>query len=163
MGMEKVTFKEAIAAILGGIWFVILWFIGLFGFKDESPYGKRLKKVFATCATILLALLIGILVYAFSTEIVYEKWLRPYVNKRVWSEQHISPQLVFQQMYYPDKSRVYDKNQNKVVLDGIDWMVTSDDTDSLAVYSKNGKRGYINRFTGKIAIPELYTRAAHGL
>lgn len=40
----------------------------------------------------------------------------------------------------------------------IDWIAFFTDEDSLMVYSKNGKRGYINRFNGKVAIPENMTR-----
>lgn len=46
-----------------------------------------------------------------------------------------------------------------MLLKDVDWVVTSDDKDSLAVFSKDGKRGYINRFTGKVAIPLSFTRA----
>ncbi len=37
--------------------------------------------------------------------------------------------------------------------------MTSEDKDSLAVFSKDGKRGYINRFTGEIQIPSQYSKA----
>lgn len=46
-----------------------------------------------------------------------------------------------------------------MLLNDADWVVTSSDKDSLVVFARNGKRGYINRFTGEIAIPENYTRA----
>lgn len=36
---------------------------------------------------------------------------------------------------------------------------TSDDKDSLAVFARNGKREYTNRFTEKIAVSQNYTRA----
>ena len=157
--MKKVTFKEYFATLLGGLWQAILWVIGLFGYKDESSFGKVVKRIFASCATILLILFTGCVLYTFATEVIYDEWLRPHINDKVWNEKHISNHIVFQQMYYSDKGRVYDKNKRIVLLNDVDWVVTSSDKDSLAVFARNGKRGYINRFTGEIAIPENYTRA----
>ena len=173
--MKKVTFKEYFSTLLGGLWQAVLWIVGLFGYKDESQavlwivglfgykdessFGKVVKRIFALCATILLILFTGCVLYAFATEVVYDEWLRPHINDKVWNEKHISNHIVFQQMYYSDKGRVYDKNKRIVLLNDVDWVVTSSDKDSLAVFARNGKRGYINRFTGEIAIPENYTRA----
>lgn len=155
----KVTFKAFFATLFGGLWQAILWVIGLFGYKDESSFGKVVKRIFASCATILLVLFTSCVLYAFATKVVYNEWIRPYTNDRVWNEKYISNHIVLQSMYYSDESRIYDKNKKKVLLEDVDWVVTSDDKDSLAVFSRNGKRGYINRFTGKITVPELYTRA----
>lgn len=157
--MRKLTFKEYFTTLFGGLWQAVLWVLGLFGYKDESSFGKAVKRIFASCVTILLVLFTGCVLCAFATEIVYDKWIRPHTNERVWDEKHISNHIVFQSMYYSDKSRIYDKNKKRVLLEDVDWVVTSDDKDSLAVFARNGKRGYINRFTGKVVIPEIYTRA----
>ena len=157
--MKKVTFKEYFSTLLGGLWQAVLWIVGLFGYKDESSFGKVVKRIFALCATILLVLFTGCILCAFATEVVYDKWIRPHVYNRVWEEKHISNRIVFQQLYYSNEGRVYDENKKEVLLKEVDWVVTSDDKDSLAVFARNGKRGYINRFTGKIAVPEIYTRA----
>lgn len=80
--MKKVTFKEYFATLLGGLWQAILWVIGLFGYKDESSFGKVVKRIFASCATILLILFTGCVLYAFATEVVYDEWLRPHIMIR---------------------------------------------------------------------------------
>lgn len=80
-----------------------------------------------------MTLFTGCVLYAFATEVVYDEWLRPHINDKVWNEKHISNHIVFQQMYYSDKGRVYDKNKRIVLLNDVDWVVTSSDKDSLAV------------------------------
>ncbi|MCR8894884.1 WG repeat-containing protein [Bacteroides sp. ET336] len=157
--MRKITFKEYFVTLFGGLWQAVLWILGLFGYKDESKFGIVVKRVFALCAAILLALFTVCMLYAFATDIVYRKWIRPHTDDYVWEEKYISNYIVSQQMYYSDKCRVYDKNKGEVLHEDIDWVVVSGDKDSLAVFARNGKRGYINRFTGEIAIPEIYTRA----
>lgn len=157
--MRKVTFKEYFTILFGGLWQGIVWVFGLFGYKDESSYGKVLKRIFASCATILVVIFTGCVLFAFAKEVVYNEFIRPRTNNRVWEEKYISNHIVFQEMFYSEKNRVFDKNKQKVLLEDVDWVVVSGDKDSLAVYAKNGKRGYINRFTGEIAIPEIYTRA----
>lgn len=157
--MRKITLKEYFATLFGGLWQAVLWILGLFGYKDDSKFGKIVKRTFALCATILLTLFTVCMLYAFATEVLYRKWIRPHTDDYVWDEKFISNYIVSQQMYYSEKYRVYDKNKEKILLKDVDWIVVSDDKDSLAVFAKSGKRGYINRFTGKIEIPEIYTRA----
>lgn len=157
--MKKVTFKEFFATLFGGLWQAVLWILGLFGYKDESVFGKVVKRIFASCVTILLVLFTVCILYSLATDVVYDEWIRPHTDDRVWEEKYISNHIVFQNMYYSDEKRIYDKTKEKVLLKDVDWVVTSYDKDSLAVFARNGKRGYINRFTGEIAIPELYTRA----
>jgi len=157
--MRKITFNEYFATLFVGLWQAVLWVLGLFGYKDESPFGKTVKRIFASCATILLVLFTGCVLYAFATEVVYNHWISPRTTGQMWKEKHISNHIVFQQIYHSDKGRVYDKNKGIVLLKNVDWVVTSPNKDSLAVFARNGRRGYINRFTGEVAIPENYNRA----
>ncbi len=157
--MKKVTFKEYFATLFGGLWQAVLWIVGLFGYKDESSFGKVLKRIFAFCATILIVLFTGCMLFAFATEVVYDEWIRPHSKNCPWNDTHISNYVTFQTSWYHEKGRVYDENKEKVVLKDIDWVVTSDDKDSLAVFARNNKRGYLNRFTGEVVIPEIYSRA----
>lgn len=150
------------------LFFTVLWrgisqifrMIGtLFGYRDESTYAKVIWRIFASCVTILLTLFTGCVLYAFTTEVVIRKWIRPRTASYTWDERHLSNHIVFQTSWHFEKGRLYDKNLKKVLLEDVDWVVTSDDMDSLAVFSKDGKRGYVNRITGVVAVPETYTRA----
>lgn len=157
--MKKVTIKEFFATFFGGIWQAIKWIVGMLGYKDGTTFGKVVKCIFAVCVTSLLLLFTGCVLYAFATDVVYSKWIYPHTEHCSWDERHISNYVTFQTSYYHKTGRVYDTNQKKVILEDVDWVVMSDDKDSLAVFARNGKRGYIDRFTGKIAISEIYTRA----
>lgn len=48
----------------------------------------------------------------------------------------------------------------KTTMKNIDWMIAADlHPDTLVVYSKKQRRGYFDRYTGDIVIPEQYTHA----
>lgn len=155
--MKKITFKEYFATLFGGLWQAILWVAGLFGYKDDSMFGKTVKRIFASCVTILLVMITCGLVYGFAAGVVCDKWVRIYKFKNTWQTRYISSDIAFQTSYFRDKGRIYDKKNDRVMMRNVDWVVTSD--DSLAVFSKNGRRGYINRFTGDVAVPRVFTRA----
>lgn len=46
-----------------------------------------------------------------------------------------------------------------MVTKGIDWIALQADEDSLIVFSKNDKRGYINRYSGEVVIPARFPKA----
>lgn len=77
---------------------------------------------------------------------------------RFGDKQRISKQLVFMKPSHSDKpSIIKNINSGEVIVKGIDWIALPADEDSLIVY--DDKRGYINRFSGEIAIPAKYPKA----
>ena len=152
--MKKITVKEFFATLFGGLWQGVLWVIGLFGFSDSSKFWKVVKRIFAFCATFVLVVYCCIMVYG-----IYDNWIYPHISRPIYSEHFISNHISVQRRYYTDKVRVYDTDKKKVLYKDIEWVATSDDKDSLAVLARNDRRGYINRFTGELVIPEIYTRA----
>ena len=156
---KKISFKLFFAVLWRGVCQVFEFIAKVFGYKDQSTYAKVVWRIFAGCITSLVALFTGVFLYAFATEVVYDDWIRPHTNDEyVFEEKHISNHIVFQDLYGPT-GRIYDELQKKVLLTEVDWVVTSEDKDSLAVFSKEGKRGYVNRFTGEVAVPLSFTRA----
>lgn len=156
---KKISFKLFFAVLWRGVCQVFEFIAKIFGYKDQSTYAKVVWRIFAGCITSLVALFTGVILYAFATEVVYDDWIRPHTNDEyVFEEKHISNHIVFQDLYGPT-GRIYDELQKKVLLTEVDWVVTSEDKDSLAVFSKEGKRGYVNRFTGEVAVPLSFTRA----
>ncbi len=156
---KKISLKLFFTVLCGGIWNVIKWVVGMCGYKDGSTFGRVIKRIFALCVTILLVIITCAAVYSFATEIVYKELIRPHTEDFPYAEQHISNHIVVQTMCYSEKTHVYDEIQEKVLLKDVDWVITSDDNDSLAVFARNNKRGYLNRFTGEVVIPETFTRA----
>lgn len=60
----------------------------------------------------------------------------------------------------PKGYKIVNTKTGKTTIDKIDWLLASDQhKDSLVLFSKKRKRGYFNRFTGEIAIPEQYSHA----
>lgn len=156
---KRVSFKLFFTVIWRGLSQVFQFVAKIFGFKDESTYAKVIWRIFAGCITSLVCLFTFGIFYCFVNEVVYPKWIMPHTDEGVYSNTHISNYIVYQDMYSSVTGRLYDTEKKKVLVSGLDWVVTSDDKDSLAVFSKDGKRGYINRFTGEIEIPLEYSKA----
>lgn len=57
------------------------------------------------------------------------------------------------------KSYIYHVRTKKKVMTGIDWIAVPEDGDSLIIVAKDGKRGFVNRFTGMTVIPFRYDAA----
>ena len=156
---KKISFKLWLAVFWTGICQLVQKVAKMFGYKEGTVFGKVIWRILATCFTLLFLMFTIAIVYTFCDEVVYRDWIRPHTSEAVFSDSHISNHIVFQELYFQDKGRVYDENLKKVVVEEVDWVVVSDDKDSLAVFSKNGKRGYLNRFTGEVVLPAIYTRA----
>ena len=82
-------------------------------------------------------------------------------NYGVYDVLPISDKLAF----YADRDRRYGREQGYLIdvkdddiVDQLDWVATNGD-DTLVVVAKNGKRGYMNRYTGEMVIPYKYTHA----
>lgn len=131
----------------------------LFGFRDGSRYALVVRRIFTgSCAVVALIFATAFL-YLFADEMVWDEWLEPRIGSSYFSNKSLSNRLVFRQNYHTGRGKICDRIDDKVLIRHVDWVVTSDDQDSLAVFAKNGKRGYINRFTGRVAIPLQYRRA----
>lgn len=156
---KTVSFKLFFTVLWRGICQVFRFIGTLFGYKDESTYAKVVWRISATCLTALLALFTFCVLYAFVTDVIIPKWTDFRIQKYAWENTPISNRIVFQQNYWEEESRVYDKVAKKVLLKDVDWVVTSSDNDSLAVFSQVGRRGYLDRFTGEVRIPAVYSKA----
>lgn len=63
-------------------------------------------------------------------------------------------------MQAKDGYKIINSQTGKTTLDKIDWLLAADQhPDTLVVFSKMHRRGYFNRYTGEITIPEQYTHA----
>ncbi|MGI6218833.1 MAG: WG repeat-containing protein [Bacteroidaceae bacterium] len=157
--MKKTISFRLFFTVLGrGICQVLRYVGKLFGYKDDSSYAKVLWRVSATCFTILLTLFTGCLLYALVIEVVIPKWIASSWNPE-WNSQYISNHILFQKELWSNKTRIYNQVTRHTMLEDVDWVVISEDHDSLAVFSKDGKRGYLNRFTGEVVIPAIYSKA----
>ena len=111
---------------------------------------------------IVIMALVGWGLWEGGTYLVQEavpKYVMPVVSNAVEHTKHISPGIEFRSYQYRADGYIARTGSDDKLLDHVDWIHVGQDRDSLAVYSRYGKRGYINRFTGELAIPAVYTRA----
>lgn len=151
------------------LFFAVMWrgicqvfeFIGkMLGCKGKSTFAKVVWRIFAGCGALLCLMFTSILLYGFVSGFLSNRCRLHFTagKSKVIRSEYISNNVVYQQIY-KGEDRIVNKLTGKVTLEGLDWLFTSDDRDSLAVFAKDGKRGYVNRFTGEVAIPAQYTKA----
>ena len=135
-------------------------FIGrMLGYKSQALYAKTIWKIIVGCTAATLLMFTIILGYFFVTELVMEKWLKIGKYKiKPYKEEVISNNVVLQK-FGNGATRLYNKATEKTTIENLSWIVVSDDKDTLAVFAKGNKRGYVNRCTGEIEIPAIYTKA----
>mgnify|MGYP002471606661 CR=1 FL=1 len=59
----------------------------------------------------------------------------------------------------PGKSYIADRDTKKKIHKGLDWIARPEDGDSLVVFAKDGKRGFLSCRTANIVIPAKYDAA----
>ena len=133
----------------------------LFGYEASDRYMKNIWKVTVGCMCTVITIFSLMFLYVFVDEIVMDEWYR--VARRVAcigtpsEEWNLSNHIAFQR--FGKKTRVVNEVTGEVTIRNVDNIVTSSDGDSLAVFFKDGKRGFLNRYTGEIAIPAKYSKA----
>ena len=129
----------------------------LFSVFNNGSVAWRIFSYSAAALVFVLAVWTG---GAFVYNIVIDNWIRPAFDGRCWGERYISNTISYQWRYgRRGGTRLCDEASGKVLMRNIDWVAASDDNDSLAVFAKGRKRGYLNRFTGEVVIPLEFTRA----
>lgn len=155
---RKVSFKMFFALVWRGIWQAVCWVASMFGYKDQTTYGKVVRRVFAGSVAVVAAVIAALVAY-FGFMVVKEDLKQRADRKTELTEMQLSARLSFMLNYNSwEYSYLFDYTTNKKLLEGkIAWVVRS--ADSLAVFSDGRKSGYINRFTGKVQIPAEYDHA----
>lgn len=146
---NKITFKSWLANLGKGLWQAICWVGRCLNPKYKTPFWRVIWSVLTICVIVCTCILTRVWYQAEREEL-----------HRYGEKQRISKQLVFVKPRYSDESGIIQNiNTGEVVAKGIDWIALSADEDSLIVYSKDNKRGYLNRFNGEVVIPAKYPKA----
>lgn len=150
--MKKVSFKDFWETITAGIYQSICWLCNLCGYKDKSYYGLFIKRVFTGCVTILMLAITVCLLRE-----IYNDYHRRHAYEGIdfVNQQWVSRQV----MYNESKKKVEDAHTGKTLIKNVDWIQKSVDGDSLVCFSSKGKRGYFNKFTGKVVIQPQFSKA----
>jgi hypothetical protein len=128
----------------------------IFSLKDKSFLGRVVTVAFILIVVVFLA------VEGFC-------FIRDYGGSD-YADPALRPKLLSCNIYYnparPHRQGfTFDVRTGKKILTGLNWVILSPD-DSLAVFSKGHKRGYLNIFTGREVIPATFNKAwvfSHGV
>lgn len=145
---KDITFKNWIATFFKGIWQTICWVGRAFNPKYKTPFWRVIGGVITICIVI-------------STCLLADAYYRA-VHRNDYSyteKQRLSANLSY--VKEPDKKTGIIQNHytGEVIAKNIQWIALPCDEDSLIVFCRNKKRGYINRYSGQVAIPAQYPKA----
>ena len=144
--MKRLT--QIFQALLGvvALIFTAIIALGRLVWRTISKVWYKLSKWFRCLFLLLLTLLfvggVSLTLYSAYQE-KYGHWQ--------WYDENLS-ENVEMHYYRSNHYRVYNTITRQYTTPKIDWIVYESDTDSLAVYAHDGKRGYINIKTGNIVI-----------
>lgn len=151
---NKITFKQWLANLWQGVWQAICWVGRCLNPKYKTPFWRVIWVVITVCI-VAFTCMIG---YAF-----YDEVIRRSYNRLSWEERYdsnLSPNFKYRNNGYNEgKSYIYDSRTKAKIIKDIDWIAVPEDGDSLIIVAKDGKRGFVNRYTAETVIPFKYDAA----
>lgn len=91
--------------------------------------------------------------------VIYVCWHNYFYHYGYMSRTAYLSETCNERWYNDGRVKVINKETGIATTGKLDWIVNSNQNDSLSVFSKDGKRGYLNKVTGKIFIPAVYDHA----
>ena len=158
--MKEVSAKTFFTVLWSGICQALGRFFGLFGYKRDGKFAKCVWGLFATSAALVMTIILCALVYGLSDEVV--RWY----NKKYgscnpeicyWNE-WISRDINFHN-HEDGRGFIYNSKTGEKFIENVSWIAKPMGKDSLICFSNGKKRGYFNKFTGKLVIEAKYDRA----
>lgn len=133
---------DVLATVVQKIWSACQW-------RTPSVFGKVLLTAFVLAIIVIAVLL--------STEYYKDNYGRKnswYCNK----EKQLSEQILTHE-FNDGKTRVYNTNTGKYTTPKLNWVADAPSRDTLTVFSRKGKRGFLNINDGRIVIEAQYDKA----
>ena len=149
-----VLFWHGLTALLAGI---ANWFTVILGMRDDSKYGKILRRTVGGCFAFLMVLLAISACWDFCRTEYYRLNINKCFDDSYYETQYISSTVTYYTCY--DEDGFLKTSDGKKTITGIKWIAMPLGTDSLICYSDGKKRGYFNKFTGKPVIEPKYDHA----
>ena len=149
-----VLFWHGLTALLAGI---ANWFTVILGMRDDSKYGKILRRTVGSCFAFLMLLLAIAAGWDFCRTACYRFEVKKHVDDSYYDTQYISRNVTYYTYY--DEDGFLKISDGKKTITGIKWIAKPLGMDSLICYSDGKKRGYFNMFTGKPVIEPKYDHA----
>lgn len=144
---KKISFRMWLYVFFGGIRQI---FVNIFSRRNKTAFWRVTWAIITLCAVVFT----GLLTVAF----IESRSSRGPASPVYESE--LSADLKFHNLgRNKGQSFITDSRTGEKLMEGIDWIAVPMDGDSLIVVAKGGKRGFVNRFTGRTAIPFDYDAA----
>lgn len=159
---KRISFSLFVAVIWKGICQAFTFVGGLFGYKKNSSFAHFMWNLTSTSIAAILFVIAAVLMVEFTKDYIIEP-----ANKYIFNgptewdyEFAMNDRLSFFECN-EGNSYIFDKKKDKKLIKNVQWVTKNEiDYDSLCVYAKDGKRGYINLNTSEVEIPaDTYTRA----
>lgn len=146
---HDITFKSWIDNFFRGVWQVLCRIGRIFNPKYKTPFWRVIWSIITCC------------IVWFTCIATWEWYNSEYKSPlRFCDRQRLSSQIDFVK---PTEEGWAGWTQNLLTCENItkrvDWVAMSPDGDSLTVFGSGGKRGFINRYSGEVAIPAKYRKA----
>ena len=115
--------------------------------------------VFAISASVVTFFLALALVTSF-IDLMYDKYYRPHhCDDPNCNQIEFVSHNVYYHNHHDGKGYLFNARTGEKLLRHVAWIAKPDKKDSLVCYSDGEKRGYFNRYTGKVAIAPKYNHA----
>jgi len=154
MKRAVILFWHGLTALLTGI---AGWFTVILGMREDSKYGKFLRRTVGSCFAFLMLLLAVAAGWDFCRTACYRLALDRHFDDSYYDTQYISRSVTYYTYY--DEDGYLKTSDGKKTITGIKWIAKPLGQDSLVCYSDGKKRGYFNMFTGKPVVEPKYSHA----
>lgn len=134
------------------------WFTVILGMKDESKYGKFIRRVVGGSFALIMLLLAGSALSSCINHVYYRYLADSYYNSSGYVGQYLSRNATYYSQEYQTDGYVETRDGKKTIKD-IHWIAKPLGDDSLVCYSNGDARGYFNMLTGELAIKPQYKHA----
>ena len=157
--MERVSAKEFFTTLWRGVCQALGWFFGLFGYKRDGKFAKCVWGVFATSAAFVMFVIACVLVFALWKEAGSWRIRHHECNESgCWENDYVSNDI-----YYHNRDDkmgyIYNIHTGEKCIKHVAWIARPLGKDSLICFSDGKKRGYFNKYTGKVVVEPKYNRA----
>lgn len=157
--MKKVSVRLFFTVLWRGVCQTVRLLLSPFGYKREGTFAKCVWGLFATSAAIIMAILAVLLVCSIGEHICdkYYKEVCCY-DPDCYHSEYVSENVYFHNLD-DGKGYIFNSVTGDKTIRHIKWIAKPEGTDSLVCFNDGKKRGYFNKFTGKVVIEPRYGHA----
>ena len=158
--MKRVSARMFFTVLWRGLCQALGWFFGLFGYKRDGKFAKCVWGLFATSAATVMSLIAieGVVVVCICGYQWYENRYHSCDDPYCYENTFISRDIYFHN-HDDGNGYIYNIRTGEKYLKHVVWIAKPADNDSLICFSNGEKRGYFNKYTGKVVIRPKYDHA----